>query len=325
MSDAVGVRLRSRWLGLVVFVLGLVLIDRLLGFALERVLDASTPRARALRLAVEAPERNYDGIVVLGSSRATHHFEPSEIAPRLGVEVVNFGVDGQGLVFTRLLGARVLRAARPPAAIVVQFDPGDFCKPTFDRAFVLAPLAGRDDLVRKTLGHDWRSRIKLTSSLYRFNSLGPSLALSTVLPTPDMGDGFVPLRGRIDPDAVVPPRDVCGADPLDPTLAALLVELLAEADAVGVRVAVTLGPRLRDFDGIPEAERRAITEARLVVERGGAVWLPLDESTEAGRFGPAYYRDASHLNEEGARRFSRLFASELAVRWPDLGRLGSRE
>lgn len=302
-----------------VFLAGLVLLDRAGGAAFARLLPLADPRAVPVGKVERALARRDAALFVFGSSRAVHHVVPEVLEAELGVPAHNAGAGGQGILFARGVQDLLLRAGTRARLFVLQVDPKEVYELRHERALVLAPYLERSPVVREILElPGWRARVKLRSHLYRFNSAAVPLLLSAARRRAPTGDGFEPLEGRLDP-AALPPQPVLsahrGARPRPEAVAQFRAFVRAGSEA-GIPVVLILGPRYRG--GVPPigAERRALAVFRRLAAEEGARFLPLTEEEHPELGDPALYRDRSHLNREGARVFSRILARALAPLLP---------
>lgn len=299
---------------LALFLVVLVVLDRAGSAALAGLLPRADPAAVPVGKVERALARRDAELFVFGSSRAVHHVVPSVLEAELGMPAHNAGAGGQGILFARGVEALLLEAGTAARLFVLQVDPKEVYGLRHQRALVLAPYFDRSAVVREILElPGWRARVKLRSHLYRFNSSAMPLLLSAIRGSPPEGDGFEPLEGRLDPEAL-PPHPIlaahAGALP-DPEAVAQFRAFLRAAAEAGIDVAIILGPRYRG--GVPPiaAERRAFGIFRRLAAEEGAHFLPLTEEEHPELRDPALYRDRSHLNREGAELFSRILARAL--------------
>ena len=307
---------------ILLFVLGLVLADRALGFALDRLTQALPAASSALRAARQTTEMEPHDVVVFGSSRALHHFRPATFFEASGLSSQNLGVEGQDIRFSRILGEMLLARSWQPKLIVLQFDPLDLCRSKGARATALSPLYGKQPAVRAFLPMGELTRIKLESLTYRHNSQAPRLLKASLSGTRRYKDGYEPLHGTIDPvvgyrEKIEVPQ-ACERNPIRSDQEALIRGFLSEAKKSGVPVVIFQGPRLRHPSGAATGERRALEALDQIAREEGAFFIPMDENQFSSFDDPALYKDPSHLNDAGAVHLTALLATEIRKRLPDV-------
>ena len=128
--------------------------------------------------------------------------------------------------------------------------------------------------------------------------------------------GFVPFAPRAHAAASwaerQDPAGMYAAHPEEPTYAAALQALLDALRADGVAVAAFQAPYLHAVQG--EDARTNAALARLLAARG-IPFLDYNTGPDAGfRERLALFADVTHLNAEGAERFSRRLAADLSAR-----------
>jgi hypothetical protein len=285
-----------RWLG------ALVLVAAATDFAAGSAMLALVPRVGEGETmgVVNASVAAEADVLVLGASRAAHHYDDELLTERLGVKVRNGGVDGRGIRYAR--GMLALCAARHAPRLVV-LDLVDIPDEAAN-ARLLLPFAGDPRVADILAGDDWRERVKLTSRLYRMN--GAVFALLKNLDTEPPRFGYEPIAdGSVDPEWKPLPDVAELPDSVEPELRAFV----AEARAYGAHVVFAESPSFRHRH--PRAYRELWE--RVAEEEGIPFWRELGDTPE---FPAAAFSDVGHLDEGGARTYTEalvpLFEAELA-------------
>lgn len=302
------------------FIVCVVGIDRLLGRALAHVSTQIETGDRTGGLAKQAVKHRDFPILVFGSSRALHHVVPSVLEARLGLKVWNAGVDGQSIEYARFVQALMLQQKSRAKLLVLTSEPSDFTSARF-RGFLLPEYFGASEEIDALLLD--RSRfefIKLLSHSYRYNSRILAMARQLVKPDVIGHGGYVPLTGELPEGLSSPPPPV----PEESTFAdsekyvRLYRDFIQAARLHQMEVLLVIPPRYV-----------AVNSQDAVWERGMRTFRKLADETHAELFRydgrPEFanrkvFRDAQHLNDQGARDFSQLLAADIAVRYPELAR-----
>ena len=147
-----------------------------------------------------ALEKAQEDIIVLGSSRAMHHFVPTVLSDATGQSVYNCGFEGQGLKFSYLQLQHVFMYHRP-REVLLELSPNVLTDTRSDEKLdVLLPFATSDTAIMNTFGRRGAGeRSKFVSSVYPYNSLIFDLLYIHFRFTTDSFAGFVPLYGTMSP------------------------------------------------------------------------------------------------------------------------------
>ncbi len=142
----------------------------------------------------------YD-VVIMGSSRAHHHYKPQLFVERLGLDCYNAGCDGQGVVFFTGL-VKLLTGEFTPKFIIYDVEPTfDIYKYDLDYnntryLTYLRPYYRDPQISRIFKDLSYFEYLKVNSGLYRHN--GTSLqTIINLFKENSAGDGFEPLYGEM--------------------------------------------------------------------------------------------------------------------------------
>ena len=122
-------------------------------------------------------EQSNDETLIMGSSRAAHHYVPQIFEDSLGMSCYNAGSDGQCIYYHYTLLASMLeRGARPKAIIyeVMDLDAVVSKSETFTLDAAIERLTahyGEFSVINDLFKHkDWKEKIKLMSHTFKYNS-----------------------------------------------------------------------------------------------------------------------------------------------------------
>lgn len=145
-----------------------------------------------------------DDIMILGSSRAAHHYVPQIFVDSLGLSCYNAGSDGMCIYYHyAILASRIFRGA-PPKMVVLEVYDSD-AEVSYESVFSLdaaldrlAPHYGEIPEVDSLFYFDgWKGRLKLLSRTYRYNSKLVQIIKCNYVPWPE-DKGYEALYGRMD-------------------------------------------------------------------------------------------------------------------------------
>lgn len=254
-------------------------------------------------------ETNED-ILVFGSSRAIHHYNPIIISDSLGMSCYNCGYDGNGAILSYGRYQLICQRYHPKVLI---YD----VIPKFDL------LAGEDN--HKYLGHlypyydkkgisevfesvDDTEKYKMMSQMYRYNSKFHQIAADFVYPLYIVkANGFMPLNGDVDTMRIKKNNKVLPSEKpkFDSLKIAYLNKFIDESN--GAKLIFLVSPM---WYGITSEQLSPIRD--ICLQRN----IPfLDFSNDLKYVhNNTYFKDGSHLNARGADEFTKDLIVELRKR-----------
>lgn len=242
-----------------------------------------------------------DEIVILGSSRARHHYNTSIIAEKTGHDCVNLGMDGQNIYYAIALLQMYLKQNSPKLIILDLFGI-DFQKTIekykTERLADLSPLYHKDEKVDSIIGlrKGYTTQIDLLHS-YRYNGKIVSLLVN---PKEMANGGFIPLNG-IYPGK---PKLENISNDFDEDKLMCIAEFITLCKKHNAEVCVMFSPALYD----KQSDRVALNEIESFCKSKGCKAIYNNEFAIA-EF--RLFKDVLHLNEDGAEIYSALVADEL--------------
>lgn len=240
-------------------------------------------------------------VLILGSSKAKHHYVPQVLADSLGMSVYNAGADGHDVAYASMVLQSWLTRCRPSVVVL------DICNSMVNGDWVansIGDVKCHYGANRAVTGYidssgDWRLRLKLHSSLYRLNGSEVWLAKTYLKgPLPEPSDGYSPLQGS----DMKPGVTTYGPFSPSPIEAGQLQAIATLCRRHGIALRIVLSPNHEIDNGM---RRWLAAEAR----RSG---VALSDFTELpGLWADHYYKDRGHMNHTGAVKFSSIMAPLL--------------
>ena len=182
---------------LLIFTIILIAADRLIGLTFNKLYFTSNDKSIAkLRYTIDSTRQD---IIILGSSRAQHHFNPSVIAKETGLSAYNCGFGGQGLAFSFVQLSEMTKRYHPKL-VILEVSPEILLDPeSEDKLRILLPYANRDTLIRNILTrNNPLENVKLLSEIYPYNSKIINLLKALSQKPSDPYNGYYPLDRQID-------------------------------------------------------------------------------------------------------------------------------
>ena len=238
----------------------------------------------------------YD-IVIMGSSRATHHYIPQMIEDSLRMTCYNAGADGNGIILMYGRYKLITNRYNPKVIlydVVRGFDIAEYPEDDHNRRY----LAGLKDYFFqpgiKEIFTDVSSAegIKNYSGLFRYNG-DYFNHLRNFLTTMPMSDkGYLPLHGEMKSE----PEKGDKSTPVLDTLKLSYVRALAvDAKSRGIELIFIASPRYG-------ADSSSVQPVKDIAEELG---IPFWDYMDDPNFQKLnYFKDFAHLNDEGAGKFT---------------------
>ena len=249
-----------------------------------------------------------DDIIILGSSRATHHYVSQIIADSLGVTCYNCGEEGTGIVlaYGRF---KMLTSRYRPKLIIYEMTPGfdygtkdpntkylGYLRPYYWKEGIKSIFADFDDDL---------SYIKMMSKMYQNTAkLFPSLLDN--LTYRDNLQGYAPLYGEYAISKEHEPVVVKEEKPIIDSLKLSYVEqLIVEAKNDSIPLVFMISPKYETEISIKSYE----PEIDLCKEYGIPLFNFLNYRGIAEN--QTYFQDVSHLNNNGAITYTQMLVKDV--------------
>lgn len=240
-----------------------------------------------------------EDILVMGSSRAAHHYVPQIFADSLGMSCYNGGQDGNGIVM-QYGRWKMISKHHLPKLIIYDIEPSFDLKVDDNTRYIdrLKPFADDRDVKGFVASVFPMERFKLLSRMYRYNYKFLEI-ISDCIQSTDVNNGYKPNYAQIRNEVIGQERDstATALSELDPIKLECLQELITEAQSKGVQVVLVSSPYWRGYNDIDMAQVKAFAE------KNGILFI--DYADSELRDNPDLFADSMHLNDKGARVFSR--------------------
>ena len=245
-----------------------------------------------------------EDVLIMGSSRASHHYVPQILEDSLGMSCFNGGQDGNGILM-QYGRWKMLSAHKVPKLIVYDIEPSFDMVENNNERYIdrLKPFAGVKPVREYMASLFPMEGLKLTSSMYRYNYKFLEI-LSDCVVSPTIQQGYIPLKGHIRQEMIEAKKDVSAAHlELDAVKLEYLEKLISEVQGAGCRIVLVSSPYWR---GHTQTDFSSI---EALAEKYGVAFLNYDESDLAGN--PDYFADSMHLNDDGANEFTKDMVTKL--------------
>ncbi len=299
--------MKKFFIRVLVFFVAVAIIDIIFGMCCDYMYEHSkSGDSRKINYAIK--ECNAD-ILIMGSSRANHHYNPQILSDSLCLSCYNLGIDGSGAIlmdgFYRLITQRYV-----PKLIIYELTPSfDLYQYAGDanNTRYLSQLKPyyQEECIRQLFDDvDGRELVKLYSGLYRYNTSCLNLFRSFSKGKVSEGDGHEPLYGVM---TIVKPFEDAPVQQIDSLKIKYLKSFIHDCKANGTEVLFVVSPR---YGATTSVEYQP--GFNICIEEGCEVmdyYCAPDLS-----FSVDFFKDSYHLNKEGADAFTKRVAHDIKQR-----------
>lgn len=299
----------------VLFLAILFALDRSIGMILLNMGD-NVSHAGSFGMINKILKNNSD-VIILGSSRALHHFDSEVIEKHLEKKVYNAGRGGQGLPYSRLV-VDVICEKNTPGLFVLQVEPGDLMKGTYrEHSSKLAktlPFVDRSKKAKELFLSSARwNRLKYMSHSGRFNGLLLFYFFDKT-GKDNFVKGYEPLHKSTDITSLNKMSYRIGkSGTADISQQALddLREMIRLIRDAGSKVVLVSSPRWCKKQVMPESYSEIAQLVEMIAVEENVPYIKILQETHPVFNDPSLFADSAHLNHKGAVVFSQIVAESL--------------
>ncbi len=293
---------------IVIIVFFLILIDKGLGSILQhyyfKIRHGEQGRT------TYAIDSCISNTIILGSSRAAHHYVSPVISRILNTTCYNAGKDKQRLIYCQAM-LEMLYRRYSPRLIILDLNPTAFEKNEngLDELSVLLPYYSSHPEIRSIV--DRRNRfewVKTFSDLYCYNSLPLKILFNNLSYQRDANDtsGYVPLmiHKEIIPEK---PGSLPASYPIDSSIVNCFKAIVKMTKDHASRLIVVVSP----IYYLLPANLKTMEIAKSVCENENINFMDYSQLRGFLTHGQEKFLDMGHLNDSSAYLFSEIFARDL--------------
>lgn len=289
-------------------------IDKTVGKALDYLYDA-------IPVTVDSGKRNFalraldSDIVVVGSSRAAHHYVSRKIADSLAMTAYNVGLDGCFYLDNCFMMHSIL-CRYSPKMILLEIDGGALFDNTRNPLEGLYHYYGKDEYAKNIIDQEEgkMTGVKLMSSLYRhnansFKTIGYGVkGLHSKVQDPLLGYNPLPFKEKLTELKLERQSNDMINNVLSEWKVELLDGLLALAKEKSVKVILVSSPIFEDrSEKYQNSSQEKIIE--IAKQYGCEYWDY--QATQLFLEHPEWFNDATHLNERGADIYTDIILDRI--------------
>lgn len=302
MNKFVSSDIKRFFKSIIIVISGVIIVDVAIGSGLKCLYKNQS--SGLLYRANYAIETTTADILVLGSSRANHHYDPKVFEENLNATFYNGGRDAQGAVYSCAVASSVIQRYRPKC-IIIDIRPNEFTTSDEDNIATILPYKD-DKAIRSFFSYKGPfEEIKLFSQIYPYNSMLTNLLLG-IMPfnktrTKDY-KGYLALQGIKDTAQLAESRET---NPIDTAKVRYFNSLLKELDKKRIPALVVISPVRGDL-----VEGATVKLSKSMCDKFKSIKF-LNFAHHQISKDARYFNDGFHLNDAGAVTFSRELVRSL--------------
>lgn len=292
------------WKNILVFFVSLILFDFIAGNVLEHFYF--TQKKGKLYNITVALEKQTSEVLIFGSSRAMHHYNPHIITDSLGLSCFNAGYDSEGILYANAMLDAILERYIPKV-IILDVLPVEFSESTvsYDLLYLLNPYVKKHPVLWNTLSLKSRfEKIKHLSSIYPYNSMLARIIIGNLsIKTKDESDsGFTALNGIWNGELK---PTIFSEKSLDPNKLNVFNAFCQKCLKNKIKLYVVISPLYQ------LVENESSTEKYLNSAQAKYNFYLINLSKSKNYLTNKYWKDEEHLNAKGADKFSKDIAYRI--------------
>lgn len=249
----------------------------------------------------------YD-VLIMGSSRARHHYDPHIISESLGMTCYNAGYDGNGIILANGLYSMIRDRYRPKVIVydlTLGFDCYEYPEDQQDKRYLsqLKPYYHHQQVKNIAKRISEEEYYKLYSGLLRYNCKTVNLLKENLTTVPMYDLGYAPLKGQMGYEPTNY-EEVTDDTSIDPLKLEFMEDLICKVQSDSIQLVFSISPRYKS----PSRQKFKDIEALCAKYN-----VPILDFYNDGRFylNKEYFEDVAHMNKKGASAFTAEFSKIL--------------
>ena len=257
-----------------------------------------------------ACKKSNEDIIIMGSSRASHHYVPEIITEKTGMSCFNAGQDGNGIIL-QYGRWKMISERYSPKVIIYDITPVFDLEQNDNMAYVdrLKPFCYNTSVKGYVASIFPMENIKLYSNMYRYNYKFIEMSFDCISKDDCFKlSGYLPENGHIREEVVRKPvKKTTTTIETDSVKLFYLEQLVKEACAKGTKVVFVVSPYWKG--GYYSAE--AYNHIWALANKYSIGFIDYTDSDLCNN--PDNFEDSMHLNEKGARTFTDDLFSRIQI------------
>ena len=288
-------------------------VDRLVGATILGLKNAGlkrNPESMSLKTSYTVEKVTTD-VVVIGSSKASHHYIPDMLARHLGMTAYNCGRDGCFFLYQNCI-VNMLLDRYKPKMILWDIQPGSFTARNtadeYQNFRYFTPYYHRSFWAKNYIDSESKKMpLRMLSEMYGYNSKLPSFIVPLFFHRPSTMNGYNPLPST-GYDYPMKKREKPNATgKVSKAYLQLLDETLKRCRKTGIDVRLYISPVYSVKNSLTQRAEREISR----ISANNDVHCSDFHSFPVFMRDSTLFKDVSHLNDKGAKVYTELVLKEM--------------
>jgi len=246
-------------------------------------------------------------ILVLGSSRAVHHYNPKIFSKALNKSCYNAGFGGQGLFLNYALLKESIKN-HPPKVVILDLAPNIIDdKKAYTKLNLLLPYYKNYTAFKEIIQLNPEfSKLELISNLYIYNSTIYDFTRSLLLKEKEANLGFEKLNGQVDSSSFKP--FFLENNEFDENKMNYLNKIIKLCKTENIKLVGVISPTYLKFD----KNNRIVNKLKIIFNENN---IEFYDYSNAAKFyqKTIFFKDQLHLNNLGADIFSNDLVEKIKL------------
>ncbi len=294
----------------VLFVL-LFIFDRSVGLLFVKMKDIALVK-NPENIWVKTPyvvEKVESDIIIIGSSKASHHYVPQMIEDSLGMSVYNCGQDGCFFLYQNCIVNMILDRYNPKM-IIWDIQPQCFNDAEdmaeYQNIRYLSPYYGNNHWATSYINSESdSSRFKMRSRMFAYNSKLLNYVYPLLVNSKQNNKGYIPLQISEYEYPQIDTSKVYSKYIQSRTKLENLYQTLDRSRKLGVPLKIMISP---EFNKVDSALNSAISDIEAIAEKTEVSFNNFMSVFSKSSY---LFKDASHLNDAGAKAYTKNIISVI--------------
>lgn len=290
------------------FVFFLIVFTLLMDFSLGKIYDFLyfTEKSKKHDRLIHSAIGTHEDVLIFGSSRAYHHYNPEIIEKELGLTCFNAGYGGQNIYYHLALLKSALKRHKPKVVVLDLFYIDyQITKEEHDKEKlgVLLPFVHKSDVMKQAvLMRGFNENIKFLSSIYPYNSKQLHMVRNNISNNRTDYNGFVGLHRNWNQKIT---EQVFPAYEIDNDKLVAIFEFIQLCKDNQVNIFLCVSPHFAEV-----VDKSIYQElSYLIREKFGLIIHNYENYPDFIR--SKYFSDPFHLNNLGANHYSYFIAKKI--------------
>lgn len=263
-------------------------------------------------------KKNVD-FIILGSSRAKHHINPALLSNLYNGNGYNAGINGTGgIIYSNMLLQLLVSKGIKPKMILLQTDPypyfiADKDEDVTNELLPLYPFINESSVLKEFINKNtaWTERFKLLFHSYRYNGTFFRVLFNYAKRNSITdNNGFEGLLGKIDTTGFKITGDLNKTYSFSQLKLNTLTDVIQTCRANNIKLAVVFSPAYKNNIFLKQGYNVLIE--LLHKNNVTSIYNFSDIENIPSLQTPDMWRNATHLNSNGAKEFSRILNDSIS-------------